>query len=261
MPPQTLGFNPLPSPKQGETCRGSIGRSWPYCFNPLPSPKQGETPPSAAHGRRAPVSIRSPHRSKGRPAGAGRLNLHAHRFNPLPSPKQGKTGIASPWPSAITVSIRSPHRSKGRPDPFRVAPRRIFVSIRSPHRSKGRRPRLWLGSTGGLFQSAPLTEARGDLPIVVAYDGVDVFQSAPLTEARGDGGPFVYLADILPVSIRSPHRSKGRHRSIVIGSSQLMFQSAPLTEARGDQIEIEIFPLPWSFNPLPSPKQGETRQV
>ena len=65
----------------------------------------------------------------------------------------------------------------------------IRVSIRSPYRSKGRynlvhRP---LGRHS-MFQSAPLTEARGDEAgsrcqrIVTT----SVFQSAPLTEARGD---------------------------------------------------------------------------
>ena len=99
------------------------------CFNPLPSPKQGETSSS--------LSIRSPHRSKGRPQARampiqfqsapltearGDLNamLRGHTvscsFNPLPSPKQGETSnrdAGGHWPAA--VSIRSPHRSKGRP--------------------------------------------------------------------------------------------------------------------------------------------------
>ena len=108
------------------------------------------------------------------------------------------------------------------------------VSIRSPHRSKGR-PKTpvfgvrWLG-----FQSAPLTEARGDKLRAEAEAMGTEFQSAPLTEARGDrrSGPVaadprcfnplpspkqgetslddMVQASEFPVSIRSPHRSKGR---------------------------------------------------
>ena len=61
-----------------------------------------------------------------------------------------------------------------------------------------------------MFQSAPLTEARGDVEIVPTVTFEELFQSAPLTEARGDG-PITATGrknDI--VSIRSPHRSEGR---------------------------------------------------
>ena len=87
-------------------------------------------------------------------------------FNPLPSPKQGET--------YCTTEIEFPK----------------YVSIRSPHRSKGRRPVPPAEYTEYAikFQSAPLTEARGDLPVY----GRDRL-----------GMPYV-------VSIRSPHRSKGR---------------------------------------------------
>ena len=37
-----------------------------------------------------------------------------------------------------------------------------------------------------LFQSAPLTEARGDAGKSSVLDSIFWFQSAPLTEARGD---------------------------------------------------------------------------
>ena len=40
----------------------------------------------------------------------------------------------------------------------------------------------------------------------------------------------------------------------------LTFQSAPLTEARGDKDSSMRFNVPISFNPLPSPKQGETER-
>ena len=37
------------------------------------------------------------------------------------------------------------------------------------------------------------------------------------------------------------------------------FQSAPLTEARGDNLHNAIAAGRIGFNPLPSPKQGETK--
>ena len=61
-----FGFNPLPSPKQGETRADGLHRSLIGGFNPLPSPKQGETEHGGLIDRNADVSIRSPHRSKGR---------------------------------------------------------------------------------------------------------------------------------------------------------------------------------------------------
>ena len=38
-----VGFNPLPSPKQGETPHTEDDHGRWRSFNPLPSPKQGET--------------------------------------------------------------------------------------------------------------------------------------------------------------------------------------------------------------------------
>ena len=109
----------------------------------------------------------------------------------------------------------------------------IFVSIRSPHRSKGRPILIDHTEIGSLFQSAPLTEARGDSEMNRRLIGWLLFQSAPLTEARGDIIPASKLLSIL-VSIRSPHRSKGRLLSCGGSGDTVLFQSAPLTEARGD---------------------------
>ena len=84
-----------------------------------------------------------------------------------------------------------------------------------------------------VFQSAPLTEARGDETAPDVPTAPDTFQSAPLTEARGDKrlrtveatnyrfnplplpkqGEISILRRQQPitvVSIRSPYRSKGR---------------------------------------------------
>ena len=62
----------------------------------------------------------------------------------------------------------------------------------------------------------------------------------------------------LPVSIRSPHRSKGRRVPLSVNAWRNLFQSAPLTEARGDLESLMNFKVENGFNPLPSPKQGET---
>ena len=85
------------------------------------------------------------------------------------------------------------------------------------------------------FQSAPLTEARGDTRFMGGRKGSPrAFQSAPLTEARGDAG-----------------RLAAEDRTVE-------FQSAPLTEARGDGPLPDEPAAQTGFNPLPSPKQGET---
>ena len=130
-------------------------------FNPLPSPKQGETIWRLAILQR-PV---------------GRSG-----FNPLPSPKQGET-----YPKSASCCDRS-----------------LVINCKSKEASQLVCP---------LFQSAPLTEARGDqIRLCRRSASRSLFQSAPLTEARGDGR-VRYLAietHRSRVSIRSPHRSKGR---------------------------------------------------
>ena len=180
-------------------------------------------------------------------------------FNPLPSPKQGET-----------------------PRLFRFRVRR-FVSIRSPHRSKGRRQFTGLDALHYPFQSAPLTEARGDRAALGHRPPQNWFQSAPLTEARGDKRQKNTPGRETGVSIRSPHRSKGRRLSIRESEAKALvsirsphrskgrpqrdrsaprppnlFQSAPLTEARGDSFSAAKKARAGCFNPLPSPKQGET---
>ena len=257
------GFNPLPSPKQGETITPQGHRASPRRFNPLPSPKQGET---SSQDHPCLFPIRS--------------------FNPLPSPKQGETEcVCASLPSTTSVSIRSPHRSKG--ETIEVAR---------------------MGEGFPVFQSAPLTEARGDRILSMVVSMSRKFQSAPLTEARGDVprnsttprilgfnplpspkqgetrpvwrrrislGSFNPLpspkqgetsrGDLYPplcnVSIRSPHRSKGRPAYSATQSNKELFQSAPLTEARGDfgALAVPARTASPCFNPLPSPKQGETR--
>ena len=95
---------------------------------------------------------------------------------------------------------------------------------------------LWRWSASSIisFQSAPLTEARGDRQWQVDPVTDALFQSAPLTEARGDRIAAGCLHRHAHVSIRSPHRSKGRLEIAREWVEVNLFQSAPLTEARGD---------------------------
>ena len=184
------------------------------------------------------VSIRSPHRSKGR-----LLQVR-------------------PTVSSMLVSIRSPHRSKGRHlEIIAYLEPLTFVSIRSPHRSKGRHelePDKKLQSGFNPLPSPKQGETSRSLCCQVNHLR---FQSAPLTEARGDYKAFSGLAlTYNAVSIRSPHRSKGRRIIVTRPCATIanLFQSAPLTEARGDTLSGVRAAGTNCFNPLPSPKQGET---
>ena len=147
--------------------KGRLFGPWlPYlvwcCFNPLPSQKQGETYPACDLRGVLSVSIRSPHKSKGRPMAAAAPTVPAE-FQSAPLTKaRGDFHLSIPPPQPIRVSIRSPHKSKGRQSALRGASGCFEVSIRSPHKSKGRRPAVADSSRRLLFQSAPLTKARGD---------------------------------------------------------------------------------------------------
>ena len=184
------------------------------------------------------VSIRSPHRSEGRSStDSCRVRRPSRSFNPLPSPKRGEIPEDGQLLTGGQVSIRSPHRSEGRSGAI-VSPSTstVRVSIRSPHRSEGRccgwrSPTRTLAMN--LFQSAPLTEARGDHPqcIYLSHQVVSI-RSPHRSEGRcvlSNG-----FGRIFHVSIRSPHRSEGRSRSSFTSGRTSAFQSAPLTEARGD---------------------------
>ena len=150
----------------------------------------------------------------------------------------------------------------------------LGVSIRSPYQSKGRRAGR-LDDLHSVFQSAPLTKARGDGP--AGWTGRQgSFNPLPLPK-QGETGRQARAG--WTVSIRSPYQSKGRHgqagwqagRAVSIRSPYQskgrragrldgqagQFQSAPLTKARGDG-QAGWTGRQGSFNPLPLPKQGET---
>ena len=300
-------FNPLPSPKQGETTdyggsqdvpvvsirsphrskgrlRSVDARVEPQLFQSAPlTEARGDGTFTRAFFGRIRVSIRSPHRSKGRPGIVAGVTWFGKCFNPLPSPKQGETLKLSLLSRLLLVSIRSPHRSKGRLDALPSSRSVAAVSIRSPHRSKGRLAtffahfqqrqgfnplpspkqgetdiRVKASSKIKSFQSAPLTEARGDLGHKNMIPFVGLFQSAPLTEARGDFRSLLMRLGgrgFNPLPSPKQGETSQRHTT---SSEAPQFQSAPLTEARGDIAVCVVSAGIPCFNPLPSPKQGET---
>ena len=84
-----------------------------------------------------------------------------------------------------------------------------------------------------------------------------LFQSAPLTEARGDADNLRTLPPIISFNPLPLPKQGEMAASSLIRPPTRQFQSAPLTEARGDggyQGEIQEG---FCFNPLPLPKQGE----
>ena len=142
-----------------------------------------------------------------------------------------------------------------------------------------------MSDSGRRFQSAPLTEARGDLAAKRQREADSLFQSAPLTEARGDVKAKPYLGSngrfqSAPLteargdpSSRSTRRTSRKFQSAPLTEARgdlakslaqpimQKFQSAPLTEARGDRQGAIQVDTGGGFNPLPSPKQGETLRL
>ena len=112
---------------------------------------------------------------------------------------------------------------------------------------------------GSKFQSAPLTEARGDFAAIGICERTHWFQSAPLTEARGDTATFSKVAKMVSVSIRSPHRSKGRRKMASHRSFNFdRFNPLPSPKQGETKLRAPHIKAQTCFNPLPSPKQGET---
>ena len=141
-PSRGAGFNPLPSPKQGETDR-------PRATSPrrrLPSPKQGETPGWRVLRRlvskfqSAPLTEARGDAAWANAFQSGCGGLDQLGFNPLPSPKQGET--INPLPSPKQGETLAFFSARG--DPSLAC----FNPLPSPKQ--------------GETQSAPLTEARGD---------------------------------------------------------------------------------------------------
>ena len=111
----SAGFNPLPSPKRGETLQGSPFPRNKKSFNPLPSPKRGETSGRAVRRQRYGCFNPLPSPKRGETIFFDYIGGIVIRFNPLPSPKRGETTFDRAHGLTTQVSIRSPHRSEGRP--------------------------------------------------------------------------------------------------------------------------------------------------
>ncbi len=135
----------------------------------------------------------------------------------------------------VAVSIRSPHRSEGRHFALFSRASHYRVSIRSPHRSEGRQTnqRLYVRDDGVSIRSPHRSEGRPARRVHYVSCCVVSIRSPH----RSEGRLRVYLSlrTLGAVSIRSPHRSEGRH------------PARPLHRPRRLR-----------FNPLPSPKRGET---
>ncbi len=275
-------FNPLPSPKRGEMRRQLRRRALCVCFNPLPSPKRGEMCTNGPVGKYRKAFQSAPLTEARGDALSRTLRPFLWKcFNPLPSPKRGEIWVCeltgyfqrgfNPLPSPKRGEILHPgyHResqrfqsaplteARGDPDGLLYVPFFGFVSIRSPHRSEGRfQPHGEYQSRRHGFNPLP-SPKRGEICITFDMALRCMFQSAPLTEARGDRSARRRLpsrARFNPL----PSPKRGEMCSLSSGNGQSsLFQSAPLTEARGDRaLSPELRSLA-RFNPLPSPKRGE----
>ena len=197
------------------------------------------------------VSIRSPHKCKGRRSTLAHFGAHVlfqsapltnargdaslqpclfvcACFNPLPSQMQGETGASAshavrrsrfnPLPSQMQGETRTAERIERGVEGFQSAPLTNARGDPTPGAGRG---------FCFLFQSAPLTNARGDARIFRRSAPATRFQSAPLTNARGD-----------PATTR-------------LFTGQRRFQSAPLTNARGDLVRCRYVKPPQAFQSAP----------
>ncbi len=149
------------------------------------------------------------------------------------------------------------------------------VSIRSPHGCKGRCYCLTEQKKLRTFQSAPLTDVRGDLSIrnkalLLSYVSIRSphgckGRSAPICwlskservsirsphGCKGRCGWLCYHTQNSRVSIRSPHGCKGRFLARQGSPLGGLFQSAPLTDVRGDLLARQGSPLGGLFQSAP----------
>ena len=233
-----LSFQSAPLTKARGDSQSAVETTRHYSFNPLPSQKQGETPQAPVVYNIYDVSIRSPHKSKGRQKMLARFcsvqrfqsapltkargdnipspgSTSSKSFNPLPSQKQGETSAqrhqifsSYQFQSAPLTKARGDESSHDHADPLPS-----FNPL--PSQKQGETPLCDARSPPAEpFQSAPLTKARGDAKIPKPRSPPMVFQSAPLTKARGD-----VLGAVAIIRVTA-------------------FQSAPLTKARGDRWSV-----------------------
>ena len=130
----------------------------------------------------------------------------------------------------------------------RTFPGSMGVSIHSPRRSEGR-----LSARHRILPH---------FPQVLRY-APEMFQSTPPAEARGDSAvaPGRRVARV-DVSIHSPRRSEGRHRTTArtMKLDKMRFQSTPPAEARGDYFTTPANPYAWpKLVSIHSPRRSEGR--
>ena len=179
-------------------------------FNPLPPSKRGETKVPIPLLFPSEVSIRSPRRNEGRPRALRPMSKH-HKFQSAPPVEtRGDAFDTNEGQSPQAVSIRSPRRNEGRPwassaavvgmasfNPLppskrgethhrRAGDEGIHVSIRSPRRNEGRLVHtLQSYPLPQMFQSAPPVETRGDANIREMTSDIKSFNPLPPSK-RGE---------------------------------------------------------------------------
>ena len=229
-----------------------------FGFNPLPSQKQGETEELEKEDKTIVVSIRSPHKSKGRLGQSRKRRLYL-LFQSAPLTKARGDLYGRLYHVDIThVSIRSPHKSKGRHKRFsnaylsyefqsapltkargdttaaKVNNLKTGVSIRSPHKSKGRhRSSILDYESTNRFNPLPSQKQGETREPIDRVRQIRRFNPLP-SQKQGETAGTGRLGQDYEVSIRSPHKSKGRHIGSRAKARHSAFQSAPLTKARGD---------------------------
>ena len=171
---------------RGDDCRSasSTNALW-FQSAPL-TDVRGDWPSVIALRWRGCVSIRSPHGCKGRSAADTIVDQQDAVSIRSPHGCKGRYDAPRDCVGCERVSIRSPHGCKGRSERVDFDPESLLVSIRSPHGCKGRCICCFKELLTELFQSAPLTDVRGDRCL-----------GNRLRTGKG-------------VSIRSPHGCKGR---------------------------------------------------
>ena len=151
-----------------------------------PYRSKGRPIPRSRVSMRTHVSIRSPYRSKGRRPRFPRQAPQPQSFNPLPLPKQGETSgptaRRSPCPCFNPLPLPKQGETHCQWDTWQD----FKVSIRSPYRSKGRRGSIEHPASDLGFNPLPLPK-QGETPATLSTaSAITLFQSARLTEARGD---------------------------------------------------------------------------
>ena len=110
------------------------------------------------------------------------------------------------------------------------------------------------------FQSAPGTEAGGNVAAVPRFVKSHQFQSAPGTEAGGNPAHRVQTCIIQRFRIAPGTEAGGNVGDSAGRIRPSEFQSAPGTEAGGNGVGVDSRPVSIGFNPPPALRPGETHR-